>query len=424
MKTPTRRTGQACMVKAEWRGWVVAVVVSAGLAVVASAQPAANASDSGASTAGTTTPVVNSKESRDAAFTMLVGQLNSTSAPEREHALEVLSSDSAYDLKMIEDTLKTETLSAEQRYRLMEAARERFMGSPRAAMGVQFSRLPLPERVVLEKTYPQFPSFKTLKEGDMILSVEGEKLRSRNAWNRLGAHIVSKDPGQKLSMVIRRGEEKLDVEVELGSYRDLPGPTSMDLTKLERAWELRSGAYSPKSAAAPIATGIPVGKWDVGMESAADQKRMRVKMQLPNLYRPRLIAGGEPRGGEIDDLEQTELWNAFNNGRINAIDRRALMQLAQAGGGMQPDLGSMVTMTIQQEIAGLEQTREQVKAAMQREGVAGNKPRNQGLADWELGNIDRVKMLSLIDLSITALKAEAAEMTTPDTPTGTGPLQP
>ena len=402
---------------------IAGVVASAGFTSLACAQPAPS---DAASSAADPAPKGTSKESKTTEYAEAVARLNSPNALERESALDVLSNDPAFSLKQIEATLRESTLTGEQRHRLLDAAKGRFLGSTRAAMGVQFSRLPIPERVVLEKTYPQFPSYKTLKEGDMIISVEGEKLRSRDAWNRLGAHIVSKDPGEKLSVIVRRGDEKLELEVELGSYRDLPGPTTMDVAKLERAWDLRSAAYKSTGAKEPIATGVPNGKWDMGMDSLADQKRLRVKMQLPTLYRPRLIAGGEPRGGEVD---QEEIWNALNNGRVNAIDQRAMRNMMQAGwGGGQQDFGSQVTMTIQQEINGLEQYRDQIKASMQRDelpaAAGGGRPKNQGLADWEAQNMDRGKMLILIEQSITALKAEAADMTAPDAPSANAPAQP
>ncbi len=384
------------------------------------AQPAGN--DTGGAAKGQSG--VTNRESKAAEYATAVAKLNSPVAMEREEAQSLLANDPAFSLRDIEGTLRQETLTGEQRYRLIDAAKGRYFGTTRAAMGVQFSRLPIPERVVLEKTYPQFPSYKSLKEGDMIIEVEGEKLRSRDAWNRLGAHIVSKDPGEKLSVVVRRGEEKIAVEVELGSYRDLPGQNSIDMLKLERGWELRSASYRPVAGTAVIATGIPAGKWEAGIESVADQKRMRIKMQMPTVYRPRLIAGGEARGGEIDDAEQAELWNRFNNGRVNAIDQRQLRNMQQMGMMGVQDFGSMVTMTIQQEITGLEQVRDQLKAAKQRDEMPGNRAPDQRLAEWGAENSGREKMLVLIEQSIVALKAEAAEMTTPDAPTGRPQVQP
>ncbi|MGE4198648.1 MAG: hypothetical protein AB7G11_16180, partial [Phycisphaerales bacterium] len=339
--------------------WSGCAIVAAGtLGAAALAQPVGGV-DHGDAPAGA------SRESKASLYIESLAKLNSPIAMEREAAQEVLSNDPAFTLKQIEQSLRDGSLSGEQRCRLMQAARDRFFTSTRAAMGVQFSRLPLPERVVLERTYPQFPSFEVLQRGDMIIEVEGEQLRSRGAWDRLGAHIVSKDPGESLSLVIRRGEQKIPVEVKLGSYRDLPGNNGVDLAKYERAWELRSARYRTTSPE-PIATGIPAGKWELGLTTPEEQKRIRIKMQMPTIYRPRLIAGGEPRGGEVDEQEQLEIWNAFNNGRINALDQRRIQNLLRAGMGGAPDFDSMVTMTVQQEIAGLEQYREQLRAALER----------------------------------------------------------
>lgn len=350
------------------------------------------------------------------AYDELIAQLGVDNAAKREEALSLLAGDEAFTLTQLEETLQNVTLTAEQRARLLEAARQRFMASPRAAMGVQqFSRFAMPERVVIGITYPQFPSFKVLKEGDLILEVEGEKLRSRDAWNRLGAHIVSHDPGGTMDVVIRRGEEKLSLQVPLGSYKDLPGPNPLDISKLERGWQLRSQRFSTIKSREPIVVGLPSGKWEPGMD-IAEEKRVRAKMQLPTLYRPTLVAGGDARGGELD---YEEVYNAFNNNRA-AFDQRLLRNMAQAGFAPMEFTGT--TMTVAQEIADLERTRDQLKVNMQKEGLPGNRPGNQGLADIELGQQDRRKTLAVIELALKALNAEAADMKEPDVPTGPIPV--
>lgn len=349
-------------------------------------------------------------------YDQLIAQLGVESAAEREEALAYLAGDGAFTLAQLEETLRESTLSAEQRARLLEAAKQRYMASPRAAMGVQqFSRFALPERVVIGTTYPQFPSFQVLKEGDLILEVEGEKLRSRDAWNRLGAHIVSHDPGGSMNIIVRRGEEKLSLEVPLGSFKDLPGPNPLDIAKLERGWQLRSQRYATAAARQPIAIDVPGGKWEPGLD-LAEEKRVRAKMQLPTLYRPSLVAGGDARGGELD---YEEIYNAFNNNRAG-FDQRLLRNMAQAG--LAPMEFTGTTMTVAQELADLERTRDQIKASLQKEALPGNRNANQGLADLELGLQDRRKTLVVIEQAIKALGAEAAEMKEADVPTGPIPM--
>lgn len=342
-------------------------------------------------------------------YNELIAKLGAESATERERASALLAGDSSFTSKQLEATLRTATLSAEQRYRLLEASKQRFMSTTRAAMGVQQFPRVAPERVIIGTTYPQFPSFKVLREGDMIIEAEGEKLRSYDAWNRLGAHIVSHDPGGTMEIVVRRGEEKLTLHVELGSYKDLPGPSQLDVPKLERAWQLRSESFTRAKAREPIAVALPAGKWDPGMESAIDQKLMRLKMQL----RPRIIAGGDARGGELD---YDEVWNGLNNNGVAALDQRMFRNAGQPGMVLM-DFGG-TTMTIAQEIAALEQTRDQLKAIIQREGLPGNKPQNRGLVDMELGLTDGRKSLTVIEQTIKALNAEAADMKEPDKPAG------
>lgn len=360
------------------------------------------------------------------AYDTLLTMLESPIAAERETALRTLAGDPGFTLDQLEETLRTRPLSAEQRFRLREAAKQRYMGSTRAAMGVQFSRsIPLAERVVIDRTYPEFPSFKVLKEGDMIVAVEGESLRSRDAWTRLGAHIVSHDPGDTLRVVVRRGEEKLELDIELGSYRDLPGQVPMDLPKLERGWLLRSASYLAADQAEPIAFNLPAGKWDAGMDQGDDVKHVRIKMQLMTgqPYRPRLTAGGEARGGEID---ADEIWNTFSNSRAPNINQRRIRELNQAAMMQQDMFSGLRTMTIQQEIADLERYREQIKTAIARVGVVGDRPPPQqgDLLDWERGNMSQQRILQVTEQSLAALRAEAAEATQPDVPTSPGTLQP
>ncbi len=182
----------------------------------------------------------------------LIADLGSSDIVKREDAMRILSADQSLTLTQLEALLKDPDLSAEQRCRISHAAKQRFMNAPKPAMGVRFDSR-LPDRVAIDTVYKDFPAATLLEPGDIIVSCMGEKLHSRGAWVQLGAHIFSREPGDVVSIVVRRGANKLTLDVPLGSYADLNGVNVMpgnpanvvrnpapDEERLERAWDMRS----------------------------------------------------------------------------------------------------------------------------------------------------------------------------------------
>jgi hypothetical protein len=142
--------------------------------------------------------------------------------------------------------LNLSELTLEQVERIGGALRSRFWATPRAALGVSFGRQlnAMAEGLPLQNVINGFPSATVLRGGDVVVSVDGIALvdaPSDMAQQMMRASILSRDPGDTLPMLVKRGNIELRVEAPLGAYRDL-GPNAGVLTdaELERAWTVRS----------------------------------------------------------------------------------------------------------------------------------------------------------------------------------------
>lgn len=336
----------------------------------------------------------------------LIADLGAPDIMQREEAMRILSSDTSITLTQLEEQLKNESLSPEQRCRISQAARQRFVNSPRPAMGVQFDSA-LPDRVAIEKVYPNFPASEVLQPGDIIVSCEGEPLHSRAAWIRLGAHIFSREPGEKVAVVVRRGSEKLNLEVALGSYSDLSTPAGPGEDRLEHAWQLRCSRCRPGAAPAPIDPQAPISEWSQEPSVLEVQKLARHRAQLPQAAMPRLVAGGEPRGGELDYEELIVL--AQQNPRGNIGNRAwAAQQLAQQGAIVGWTGAGVIMQTTQQELSGLENRRLNIQRRLDQMRMPGAmQPEHQ--AQRELAMQEFRDHLERVKKQIEGIRAEAAE---------------
>lgn len=342
----------------------------------------------------------------------LVADLNSEEISRREEAMEALSG--AATLAQLEELLKDSDLTAEQRCRIAEAAKQRFMNSPRPAMGVQFDSR-LPDRVSLSHVYDKFPSAQLLEPGDIIVSCNGEKLRSRSAWVQLGAHIFSREPGESVSLVVRRGAQKLNIEVPLGTYGDLPAGNNnnaasaprIDDERLQRAWELRCSRYAPAERA-PIDAKIADDDWRTDELPAQSQKLSRYKPQLSTTYRPpRLVAGGEPRGGEQTAEELLMLAQQDVRG-VNAAVNRAWAQQQLQQRQMLAMEGMAIIQTTAQELSSLNTRRDMLERQLDDLKMPGaTKP--EQMVQLEVRYKMQIDELARVKKQIEAIKAEAAE---------------
>lgn len=190
-----------------------------------------------------------------ATLARLLPDLNSPSARTRDEATAALGDDENVTLKQLEQAAATPALTLEQRARLLGVAKTRFFKGPRAAMGVGFGGN-LRDRIVVGQTYPPFASARLLEDGDMIIEAGGFKLEGPSARTHLQAIIISHDPGEVLPLVIRRGAERLALDIPLGNFSDLPNTAPTD-SRLERAWRIRTAKLLAQAPGAAPAIAAP-----------------------------------------------------------------------------------------------------------------------------------------------------------------------
>lgn len=217
--------------------------------------------------------------------------MNSDDYATRERATKALAGDLSVSEEDITKLMKRPDLTPEQSQRLLEVVRERFMSTPRGAIGIRYDRTAHPPRVAA--VFPNFPAAKDglLRAGDQIVSIEGRSLEDH--VEVMQEETFSRDPGDTLHLHIRRevkeggeakpGEgadqteraeqaggpagatEELDIAVKLGSTMDFPDNSVLDPAALQRALAVRlarMGAGAPTSET--IEPRVEPGKWDQG----------------------------------------------------------------------------------------------------------------------------------------------------------------
>lgn len=223
----------------------------------------------------------------------LVADLSSPDFDTRQVATDRLMTDTEITFADLEAVLKTRPLPIEAHARLMLAARERFRQTPRGAMGVGFNLGSLRNRIVIDRTYAPFPCHQILEPGDVIVAADGIRLHGPMAQPTIQGLIVARDPGSVMKLVVRRGAEKLELDVPLGRFADLEN-SNLDPDRLVRAWRTRSRDYlSPQEEA--IQTPLHVAAWPNGGVGAMQQRqielaKLRAQGTMPMMQ---VTAGGE-----------------------------------------------------------------------------------------------------------------------------------
>lgn len=213
------------------------------------------------------------------AFERLINQLDDESLQTREAASRQLDAilaasrlaQPAFLDRLLEAAVLTQAqrsdYSLETRSRLVGALRERFMESPRAAMGIQFGGV-TPVGVIIGHAFDGFPGkdLGLLLPQDIITSIEGIRLDaqisqqgdSMRIQELVRAIILSHEPGEQVRISILRpglapnidgqvvGDrvidstgQHLDLLVPLGAYTALPNNRDEQRLSLENAWRVR-----------------------------------------------------------------------------------------------------------------------------------------------------------------------------------------
>ena len=217
----------------------------------------------------------------------------------RQGATEMLREDETIGLDEIEGLIADPSLSPEARLRLEGVARERFMTSSRAAVGMSWARAS-DERfgVVVASLTSGFEARDVLRVGDRIIEAQGRAVRD---WERFRALILSNDPGDVFDLVVVRDGVAEEVSFELGDYDSLGNPSTLDSSLLEEAWDVRASAYPGRADALADAvdTGYVAGQeWN--LVKAEIQSQWRQSGRLPAGVRTTL--GSRRASAELGDL--------------------------------------------------------------------------------------------------------------------------
>ncbi len=175
----------------------------------------------------------------DAAFEARVQALiNGLDAEEyalRKMATQQLAAIEGFDRRALARVLTEQDLSAEQRERLEGIALTMFEREPRAGLGVQFDVTRDGFGAGIARTVEGFDAARVLRPGDVVISADGAPIRSPSD---LRYSIISRAPGEKLPLVIQRGEETMEVEPELGAFSELGNAAPLSTRDLLIAWRM------------------------------------------------------------------------------------------------------------------------------------------------------------------------------------------
>lgn len=281
----------------------------------------------------------------------LVARLASDDAAVRLAASEELAARGDVSLRDLEALIVDARTPAEARARLVAAARQRFFGSPRAAMGILRGN-ELVRGVMVESVREEFPASRVLLAGDRIESIEGHRIDSFETFR---AHLISRDPGDVVRVGLVRNGQPMMVRVELGMYGGGAGLwTDLDEVTLETAWVVRTSTW-PRGEGEAIVVRLAGPSGVSGDEVPTFQE----PVQLPDgTFEPfSVTAGGEGSG---------RVASSWSGGRITRGWAGNRGQIQVQIGGQQPfgvqnqraRLQALINST-ERNIAMLRQTIEQ-----------------------------------------------------------------
>lgn len=170
------------------------------------------------------------------ALRALVQQLDDESYEVREQASKAISAGD-FELSHVCSLLLDDTLSLEQRHRVLGVAREVLLRTPRGALGIEmrtaqpFNNVAGEIEIEVVRLLPGLPAERVLRVGDRITEIDGVPLRRNDDLIR---YTQVRQPGSPVRLTVRRivraenGEafrdpndelryERVEVTLELGS---------------------------------------------------------------------------------------------------------------------------------------------------------------------------------------------------------------
>lgn len=259
----------------------------------------------------------------------LVERLGSDSFVERELAADELEYNENIRLEDLEAQLARDDLSAEQRLRLYRSAQIRFISEPRAAMGIQFAPNESDLGLVITATVPNFDAVNVLQNGDILLEIDDWPIRSNID---LQFSIVSRSPGDVVSVVFIRGEQRKTADITLGKWADLNNNQSQQRSALQNAWAHRSRDYADRGMPEMIDydPGILEAWENAAVEPWTGPTRRRNADGTP--LRQMVVVGGEarPRPGALAGVTLDRPLSRSARGRANDFPPMLRQHLTKA----------------------------------------------------------------------------------------------
>jgi hypothetical protein len=231
--------------------------------------------------------------------------------------------------------------SAEQRDRLLSLARSVFDTSPRAAMGVSFGvanvAFGLQEEEAFDGGIPiagpvkGFDSENVLKSGDLLLSIEGVRIRTNREAR---TQILSHDPGQVVRLEIERDGKVLQLPLKLGFWSNLNSRANIQRAsdpsgpELDNAWRARLARVNPALLSLdtqPVLRPVPnASAWAEAERLATEPAQTRL-VQLPQSQNLRLGPGVDNNQRQVLEIGidgRMRTLNTDRNGNVAVADLR------------------------------------------------------------------------------------------------------
>ncbi len=171
-----------------------------------------------------------------------IARLDHPDLAERERATALLAEGSTLErLRALEDEMRRNDLTPEQRVRLRASAQRVFDSRPRAGLGVSFAPGPEEGPVAIGQVIAGFPAALLLRGGDILTMVAGHTLRGTAHMQWI---ILSHEPGDTMPVVLRRpginGDfSTVELEVPLGNFADLDNTRELPPASLRAAYDIR-----------------------------------------------------------------------------------------------------------------------------------------------------------------------------------------